>query len=206
MPLVGTRGGVSARAYGFTSGSGPEVLGGMVLVAPASVDVSGTGSSATVNANGSISFTSCTSVSLNGVFTADYDNYMIVTYNTSTGSLDLSRLRVAGSDSTATTDYNDQNLVASSTSVSALRTTSSGYWSMWQSGSNYTPSGTAYIYGPFLAQPTAFRSLNVDSDAPVLRDYAGTHELSTSYDGITIYTSSTTGRSGLISVYGLVGA
>jgi hypothetical protein len=59
------------------------------------------------------------------------------------------------------------------------------------------------LYGPFLSQPTAFRSISADtsSDASIY-DAAGTHELSTSYDGITIYPTGVS-LSGLVCVYGM---
>lgn len=207
MPLVVTRANASARAYGFTSTT-PEVLGGMVLVTPTSIASTGTGNSSSINSNGSVTFDTCATLSLNGVFTADYDNYMIVARlnGTLSGTDWRARLRASGTDSTATTDYNSQFLYADSTTVGAVRNISDGYWVWVDIDNEYTTGTTGFVYGPYLSQPTAYRTVNISSsNAAYLVNLAGTHELSSSYDGITM----TTGQgafTGLVSVYGLVGA
>ena len=207
MPLVGTRANASARAYGFTSGA-PEVLGGMVLITPTSIASTGTGNSSSINANGSVTFSTCTALSLNGIFTSTYDNYMVVMRMTSSGSCAiLARLRAAGSDATATTDYNDQELAASGATVGGSRDTSNGFWVPCPSTTTWRNGFTDYLYGPYLSQPTAHRSVTIDSYlGGYIQDHAGTHELSTSYDGMTWYPNASATMTGLISVYGLVGA
>jgi hypothetical protein len=207
MPLVGTRANASARAYGFTSAGAPEVLGGMVLITPTSIVSTGTGNSSSIGANGSVTFTSCETVSLNGVFTSTYDNYFVVyECGPPSGATTLYwRLRSSGTDSTATTDYNAQLLTAESTTVSGERRTADGLMSLGALGTTYRTGVTATIYGPFLSQPTASRSVNAGSVSNAsIADVAGTHELSTSYDGITFVCGVV--LSGKVSVYGLVGA
>lgn len=178
---------------------------GLILLTPSSVDKTGTGSTATINTNGSVTFGTCVTLSLNGVFTADYDNYMIVMRNTHTsgGSYVFGRLRNGGTDSTATTDYNDQLLAATATTFSASRATSNGYWQVAPCSTTWRTGFAMNVYGPFLAQPTAFRTVTVNSTSgATIEDQAGTHELSTSYDGITLYPNSSS-FSGLVCVYGL---
>lgn len=181
---------------------------GAGIVKPTTVDKTGTGSSATINTNGSVTFSTCTALSLNGIFTSTYDNYMIVcrvSHNTTTANYVInSRLRTSGTDATSTSDYNTQTLIASSTSITAARTTADGFWKT--SRVIDSPNWGGFIvnlYGPFLSQPTAFRTISADtsSDASIY-DAAGTHELSTSYDGITIYPTGVS-LSGLVCVYGL---
>lgn len=202
MPLVATRGNAGAFAYGFTAGGAPEVLGGMVLMTPTSVNTAGTGSSATIGTNGSVEFSACTSLSLNGVFTADYDNYAISLFY-SNGNRMFGRLRTSGSDATGTADYNDQKLQAQSTSTFAARQTSNGYWVIGQGGGTERDALTMTIYGPYLSEETAFRTVTINASATIY-DMAGTHELSSSYDGITIYPEAGT-IAGSVAVYGLVG-
>lgn len=171
---------------------------------PTSIAYTGTGSSAVIRSNGSIAFDTCATLSLNGVFTSSYDNYMInIRWSQSTSAAYLQcRLRASGSDSTATTDYNHQELFASSTTVAAARVTNDGFWKLGQSGIAQRNGLIANLYGPYLSQPTAFRSITVDSTANAsIDDYAGTHELSTSYDGLTVYVSATN-FSGLVTVIG----
>jgi hypothetical protein len=213
MPLVGTRANASARAYGFTSGA-PEVLGGMVLITPTSIASTGTGNSSSINANGSVTFSTCETLSLNGVFTADYDNYVVSIRATAGGTTEgsfLARLRSSGTDSTATTDYNSQQLSADSTTITGQRRTADGFFRIGRIiGTNDVKAGgySVSFYGPYLSQPTAFRSTDGNgSGGAAIYDFAGTHELSSSYDGVTLF-AGIGGEtiSGLVSVYGLVGA
>jgi hypothetical protein len=183
-----------------------EELGGMVLLTPTSIAYTGT--SATVGANGSVDFTAVSSLSLNGVFTGDFDNYMIVMRNTG-NAVDnvVIRLRTGGGDATGT-DYVDQGLYANGGSVTGFRQTRSyGYIN-----ANYNTQGlgtTVHVFGPYLSQPTAWRSVTeIDVSSAGIYDQAVTHSLSVSYDGFTVlYEGSPSSTfTGLVSVYGLVGA
>ena len=177
---------------------------GMVLVSPTSIDHSGT--SATLGENGQVTFNAVTSLSLNGVFTADFDNYVIsIQHDNATDSNSYSlqgRLRLSGSDASGT-NYTRQRLSASSTTVSAERTTGADLLDIGR-GSG-TPSGqTIFVYGPFLAQPTAFRNIGVDSSSgATIGENVMTHSLSTSYDGITIYPGSGKSITGTLTVMGV---
>jgi hypothetical protein len=184
----------------------PETLGGMVLVTPTSIAYTGT--SASIGANGSVAFTACTSLSLNGVFSADYDNYMFaMRYGGDVGTVNVHlRLRSGGTDNTTASSYTAQDLAADGNVVNALSFT--GNYS-WFAGAYTTQrdGAVANIYGPFLAQPTAGRNVKVFGYGNAyLDDVAFTHNQSTSYDGFTLFCSSANTISGLISVYGLVGA
>lgn len=175
----------------------------MNLVTPTSVDKTGTGSTATVNTNGSVTFSSCTTLSLNGVFTSNFDNYMIVSLETGTAGSEavLYRLRSSFSDASAT-NYTNQYISAHTTSITGSRTTSEnrGIFKNIDAGRD---GGVLYIYGPGLTQPTVSRSVNVNTlDSARLVDYVTTHGLSTNYDGITFLPVSAT-ISGLVCVYGL---
>ena len=178
---------------------------GLILLTPSSVNKTGTGSTATINTNGSVTFSTCATLSLNGVFTSTYDNYMIVCrYVASSVTSGDMRLRYAGTDSTATTDYNYQQLFALGTSIQAARSTSSG---IWEVGSSYAAQRSGYIvnlYGPYLSQPTAYRTCAVgDNTNANTSDMAGTHELSSSYDGFTLSLNPTVTMTGLVAVYGM---
>lgn len=196
---------------GEASGTWPAAdatLGGMQLVMPTSIATTGAFASASINHSGSVTFNACETVALNGVFTAEYDNYKIIIRHggIGTGGGDVRmRLRVSGTDSTATTDYNFQLLKADATSVTGSRVTTQGNWNI--SGVNTLAANgiSLDIYAPFLSSPTAFRSVNVCRN-PDIQDHAGTHELSTSYDGFNIVSFDLLPTDGLISVYGLVGA
>ena len=181
-----------------------EELGGMVLVTPSSIAYSGT--SASIGANGSVEFSAVTSLSLNGVFTADYDNYMMVMQFSGTAATGvLYRLRSGGTDNSTASSYVFQYIEANGSTVSAARSTQN-YGRLGVMGSTLRNGISANIYGPYLSQPTAVRAVcgNSISNAR-LDDAASTHNQSTSYDGCTIYPESGN-FTGLVSVYGLVGA
>lgn len=206
MPLLTTLANGGATAYGMTSST--ETLGGMRLITPTSITSTGAGNSSSIGSNGSVTFTSCATLSLNGVFTSRFDNYVISVrcIAASTGTTALLRLRASGTDATGIGDYINQNLLANGTLISASRDTGLGYWGTGTIASTWADGLTISIYYPYLAQYTAFRSVDVSGYLGAYpKDAAGTHAVATSYDGFTIYPLSDvfTGR---ISVYGLVGA
>lgn len=181
---------------------------GMVLIRPSSIAFSGVTASITVN--GSVSFSAVDSLSLNGVFTSAYDNYMIVVRaNSSNDSTAIYyRLRTSGTDASGS-NYTNQQLFVTSTTVSAGRTAETFGRIGAISSTTYDRGGYgANIYGPCLAQPTALRSFTTTGYSSThtrnIDDYGSTHSLSTSYDGVTLYPSQGN-FTGLVSVYGLGG-
>jgi len=204
MPLIATKGNAGAFAYGFTAGAG-EVIGGMVLVTPTSVTKTGTGSTATISANGSVTFSSCSSVSLNGIFTTDYDAYMIMARDA--GSADSWHMRLRASGTDETTGYTRAQITVDGISQTAGQS-SLGYWQAAIIGYTAVAQNGASImmYGPFLAEPTSARSWSaLASGSAYLVDRSYIHDASTSYDGLTFTTTTTGVIAGTVSVYGLVG-
>ena len=172
---------------------------GMVLVSPTSITHSGT--SATLGANGQVTFTAVTSLSLNGVFSADFDNYALTISAIATAPMDFTlRLRNAGSDSTGS-DYTYQYLLANGSGVSGARTTNATS-GIFANADNTQSSGYQLaIYGPYLAQPTAYRCVDAyGREGARMYNFAGTHSLSTAYDGITFAGGTITGA---LQVYGV---
>lgn len=174
---------------------------GMVLIKPTSIDHSGT--SATVGENGQVTFSAVTSLSLNGVFSADFDNYVISTrYDASTSVSLRVRFRASGTDNSTASSYVTQSIQAAGTSVSGGRTTQDYAnmafgWGTQRNGSHVS------IYGPFLAQPTAARSVSgMDFSSAIIEDTAFTHNQSVSYDGLTVYLTSGN-ITGALQVYGV---
>lgn len=208
MPLLTTRAGASAFGLGWSAAIAGEELGGMVLLAPTSVNVTGTSPTATINPNGSVSVATASSVSLNGVFSEVYDNYM-VTLSGLRGGSGASTLTVyyrsSGVDTTTST-YTAQSLYVNGTSITASRNTNNigGTFRISSAGLNVN---TLYLYGPYLAQPTAGRTVTGwDSSGAFIRDETYTQSGSTQFDGFTIYEGFGLLYDITISVYGLVGA
>ena len=191
------------RSLGFFASSGARAKPGMVLLTPTSIAHSGT--SASIGANGQVTFTAVTSLSLNGVFSATYDNYVIAYQAVSSTNTNFDiRFRVSGSDNSTANSYVVERLDATSTTVEAARTTSN-IANLSSIGSSGRSGGTVALYGPFLTQPTAFRTVtpyNENGNAYLI-DAAGTHNQSTSYDGFTLTTTSPRTITGTLTVYGI---
>ena len=177
---------------------------GLIELTPSTISVSG--GSGSVSATGAVSFTSASAISLNDVFSATYDNYLITT--TLTGSttnayLQL-RLRVSGTDASGS-DY-----------VWGFMATNSGGTSFTlASGASATtgnitrPSTTdstvsINIANPFLAKKTIWSGTTSYNDgatvAPAVA-VGGAHSLTTSYTGFTLIAASGT-VTGSVNVYG----
>ena len=174
---------------------------GLVSMTPTSIAHSGT--SASINADGGVDFTAVTSLSLNGVFTSEMDNYLVVwnvTVAAGIPSLNL-KLRASGTDTTGS-DYTRQSLDVYATTKSGARATSQAAF-LVTVPDDIAPNGTTlHVYGPALAQPTAFRSVTIYSyDGASIWDAAATHSLSTAYDGFTLAPTSSD-VSGTIHVFG----
>ena len=171
---------------------------------PSSIASTGTGNSSSINSDGSVTFSSCDGLSLNGVFTSSYDNYMVavrISESTTANGVIALRFRVSGADNTTASSYVDQSLSAGHTTITALRETKDYGWAFGVSSTQ--PNGaTLYVFGPHLAQPTAWRSVSAvgESNARIY-DFAGTHNQSTSYTGLTLLRSGFF-YSGLVTVFG----
>jgi hypothetical protein len=170
----------------------------MVLMNPTSIAYSGT--SATLGANGQVTFSAVTSLSLNGCFTADFDNYVIVAAGDAPNSDIYTRLRASGTDASGS-NYTRQYLQADGTTVSAGRLTSQTALALFFGGND--AGDIMHLYGPYLAQPTAARTFDASTlRSALLYDVAQTHSLSTSYDGFTSYVTSGS-MTGAVAVYGI---
>lgn len=176
---------------------------GLEIITPTSVTVDQ--GSASISANGSVTFTSIYQLRLNGIFSSTYDNYMIVmrsqSSNSSSGTWQAA-LRSGTTDNRTASSYVNQNLTADGASVSGSRGSGDlfdfGYFDNW---AGYVMN----IYGPFLAQPTAMRVYSQYNHlSPSVVDFACTHNQSTSYNGINLMTPFSGALvSGRVTVYGM---
>lgn len=179
-------------------------LGGLAPVAPTSIANSGGSASTTGNTT---TFTGVSSISLNGVFSADYDNYRIMLNWTQTGAGNFNlRFRASGSDITSSVYGWAMN--------TATGTTSTG--SVGGAGSNgleagirigYAPSTTNNsasidIHAPFLARPKILfgQTVTTNSTTETFSQLLGAKSTTaTAVDGFTLYNVTFTGT---VSVYG----
>jgi len=175
--------------------------------------VAGSGSqTASIVGQGSVEFANATSLSLNGVFTSEFDNYMIVTRFISSNNNRRRvgvRFRLAGSDNSTASSYVSQLLFVPTaggdgTVISASRVTSNQGTFYRDETDSLAQGVTSFVYGPALAQPTAWRSVQVAASSGAgIEEAAGTHDQSTAYDGFSIIAEAGN-WTGLITVYGLV--
>jgi hypothetical protein len=223
FPLVaGTAGATSwtrLSATGITSGTATSgqllradgsgaaawatpTLPGLVQVVPASVAVgSGSGS---VDANGLVTFSGASSVSLNDVFSATYTNYLILPLVTGSGSIDVNmRLRVSGADNSSA-NYARQTLDSSGTTTGSSRNTAETSWTgiMALNSTTRTPT-PIQLFQPFEAHNTTAIStrLGAISGNIEFRNVAHGLSVTTSYTGFTLIAQSGT-ITGVVSVYG----
>jgi hypothetical protein len=182
-----------------------ETRYGFELVKPSSVDKAGTGSTATSTMLGSVEFTVCTSLSLNGVFSSEYNNYMLVVRYVSSGSsAAVIRLRSGGVDNSTASSYTRQILQANNTVVDASRFIDNFGGGLELTGDQYS-GASLYFYGPNLTQPTVWRFASiVGVSSAKIADVASVHNQSTSYDGLTFVCLAGT-FSGRVAVYGMRG-
>lgn len=176
------------------------------LVSPTSVSVGG--GSASITGGGTVVFTGVTSLSLNGVFSSQYTRYQIVLRNdyVTVASYWFARLRASGTDDASTSDYGSQQMRAEGSTASAISYVSEGRWRIMDIASNsYYGSGcTMYVFDPYVANQTQYRTITADSyNYSVISDNMGFHLKDVSYDGITLYVGPTTSVSGHVAVYGM---
>jgi hypothetical protein len=168
-------------------------LGGLIPVAPTSIANTG-GSASTTSFT--TTFTTVSSISLNGVFTSSYDNYRVLVKFTaaSASAIYNMRMRASGADNTAAS-YNRQNILGQAASASASKATSQTTWLMGQNNSSTTYNFQIYdFYGPQRTEITTSMALIGELDAGDYIAKAQTliHASTTAFDGLSMYPDSGT--------------
>jgi hypothetical protein len=142
-------------------------------------------------------FTSAGSVTIDNVFTAEFDAYKIITAATASTATDVSlQLRVSGS--TANTNYQDINLqgLGSSATVTSRSAQSSANIGRFDSNGGIIET---LINNVAVAQRT-FGTSSVHDSLNVVQARGFQHTTSTAYTGLVVNFSGTTGT---IRIYGL---
>ena len=179
---------------------GPTTAG-LIPIAPTSVAVgSGTG---TANALGTVTFSGVSSVSLNGVFTATYSTYRIVSnIEATTGTADIYfRARASGVDNSSANYTFATTRAVFSTAALSVSDSGVGSTSMMIGKAilNDKTQSIIDIANPFTADPTNLTYKQI----AVLYNYSGggLMTVNTVYDGFTLLPSANT-LAGTITVYG----
>lgn len=173
---------------------------GLVRVVPTSVAVSG--GSATVSATGKVTFTSVTSVALNGIFSSTFENYRIVYIPTGIFTTTHNyRFRAGSTDDSAASYYFQESYMTGSTG-GGQATTGQTVGRIGYSEANVRSPHIFDIVTPFLAQRTDLVGMAGRATGNVTVIASG-HTGNTSFDGINLFLgSSTLGLSGTVQVYG----
>tara|TARA_R110000868_G_scaffold199273_1_gene445901 strand:+ start:185 stop:817 length:633 start_codon:yes stop_codon:yes gene_type:complete len=172
---------------------------GMDLITPTSVAGSGVTLSGAV-----VTVANAASASINGCFTATYDQYVVTVtdYEQASAAETYFRLRAAGTN--ATTNYlNTVVLVNSGGGVASDGTANTSYWYPFYNGSATIHSFAARFSAPYLAKPTYFEGNSFRSDVLEGRWALGRHSASTSYDGFSIIPGAGNITRATIRIYGL---
>jgi hypothetical protein len=186
---------------GFATQSYADNTPGMRLVVPSSVAVgSGSGSVAT---QGTVTFSGASSVSLNDVFSATYDNYLIFVNidSASTDALVNMRMRVSGTDNSSNNYYWAYGYAAYTGAAALVNKNSAGLTSSFEVGYSDGSVGLN-VYNPFKSFKTIIgKLLGLNNDNDVHYGGGGNMSVTTSYTGFTVYPVSGT-ITGTVQVYG----
>lgn len=185
---------------------------GLHLITPTAAVATGTGATATIGPNGQVTYSSSTvamTLELRGIFSSLYDNYQLVFRNSPVlNAQTISAQMVSGTTVDSTSNYIYQSYAVSGTTVSGTRsaTSTSANVALSNVDGGAKDGFIAFIYGPYLAQPTVGRSLVVESSGGInparIAEYAWSHNVSSSFDGIKFSWSNAYGG-GAVAVYGM---
>ena len=176
---------------------------GLAKIVPSSVAVgSGTGSADSL---GTVTFSGCSSVSLNGVFSSTYENYkLLIRINSANSTPALyCRLRVSGTDTSTNYFYAASWRGSSTTTFTTDNGDPSSVFVLGKLGNNHSLT-SADISSPFEASYTSFNSLSGAGDNTnegYVMWSGGSQGSTTSFTGFTLLASAGN-ISGAVSVYG----
>jgi len=179
-------------------------IDGTLIIAPTSISFSGT--SASANGNGFVEFESVSELSLNGIFSSSYEDYIIILNCFASSGTPQIYYRLMAGVNVAATNYYRQYLYANDTSVASARSTgqSVGFIGHVDSGTNETSATTVYFYRPYLESQTYSKSqcTSQNNTINIMNDVC-VHRTSQSNTGLYIFPS--TGLiTGQVSVLGVV--
>lgn len=185
---------------------------GMDIIIPTSIVVSNSFEGAKakiIPGTGIVEFSECMSLSINGVFSASYDNYLLVWYGICTTLYPYTYIQWRSNNITDTSSVYSNEYVYYSQNQQPYAGRSDGTAHSYDAFFSLNPSGFIhYIYGPSLSQKTVSRSIGVANyffGQPAVWDNVSTHNTASSYDGFSMGVQSGFKVSGKVSIYGLVG-
>lgn len=186
---------IATESFATSAASSAVAPMGLVAVAPTSI--ANSGGSASLS-DYTVSFSGVSSVSLNGVFSGDYDNYAVLIRAAKSTSAHLRvRLRASGADATGNDYYYSRMWWLSPSTDGANNQTT--YLQL-----DNTVTGTAAVNMTIFDAAVAFHTrFSYLYGTPYANTGSGTasHTQAIAYDGFTLYPDSGT-MTGTVSVYG----
>ena len=170
----------------------------LVLITPTST--ANTGGTVTTS-GGRVTVAGSSSVSLNGVFTSTYHNYLILvdTVEVAVGANKLNlRLRASGTDTTTSTYYAGQIYGTYAGATGGEANNGVAQFPLSNLQTTKRQMFKIEVFSPQAATITTIHSLGVAFDAQ--SNYAGYQDGATQYDGFTLFMSASN-FSGNITVY-----
>jgi hypothetical protein len=202
---IGSTGNVLTVAGGVPTWAAPAG-GSSALTQMVPSSTANSGGSVSTSASGEVTFTGVTSISLNGVFTSTYTNYLIITDSIiASGNADITmRMRASGSDTTSNYDIMlwDKPFASGVSAPVSIGTTTFGSANWYMSdttntlGYNYT---NITLSSPQKTISTTFTASAISRSG--YQTIGGKLNNSTSYDGFT-FNASANNFDGIIRVYG----
>ena len=184
-----------------------KATAGLTLLTPGSI--TNTGGTASIGANGTVTFSGVSSQSINNVFSTTYDSYFLTwTIDGSTTAQSLTmRVRVSGSDNSSA-DYNSAAWGGNSEVASPIifgNTVGGTSFPIGavKSGSEVN-SGQMFIHNPFISTIRTTINAGYSFADTYYRNYqmASMMSVTTSYTGVTFITASGN-ISGTVRIYGI---
>lgn len=149
-------------------------------------------------------FTTSNSITADSVFSADYDNYLVMVTCTATTNTPNMNLQLRAAGSTASGANYSRTYLGVGTSAFVARTTNETAWIFGTFDDTLVTTTAINLWNPFAATTTVYHSMNyfgATATTPEFQIFAGNHTLTTSYDGI-IMTPTAGTVTGFYTIYG----
>lgn len=178
---------------------------GLKNVVPTSISV-GSGS-ASVNSNGTVSFSGASSISLNGCFTSTYESYKIifkVASGTATSQVRF-RLRAAGTDQTGSSLWG--GVIGSHSNTTQAFSGVQTFFALGDMANSTNPTLTSEVtlHYPQVAKVKGMTAnIFFDNGSTVYGgSWGGEYQIATSCDGISFFMANAGNMTGTVQIYGL---
>jgi hypothetical protein len=150
------------------------------------------------------SFSAVSSISVNDVFSTNFDHYRIIcnAVGTNTGQLQM-RMRVSGTDNSSA-NYTQQFITADSGSIGGSRVINDTRWYVGRTKNTMHLPFVGDVFNPFATARTTMTNQypdNIDSDTINTTQNWSALEVTTSYTGFTVLAEFGT-ITGSVSVFG----